>query len=101
MLDPEIYREELELGLIPISSQVLDFFHHLDTHPRTILSARFGDGKSYFLQHVNDEPCDEAGVYEFLTIYPVNYQVADNRDIFELVKHQQVLREWYIPLLAQ
>ena len=86
MLDPEIYREELELGLIPISSQVLDFFHHLDTHPRTILSARFGDGKSYFLQHVNDEPCDEAGVYEFLTIYPVNYQVADNRDIFELVK---------------
>lgn len=86
MIDRERFEEEIELGLIPISSQVLEFFHHLDTHQRTILSARFGDGKSYFLKHVNEEPCDETGVYEFLTIYPVNYQVADNRDIFELIK---------------
>ena len=69
-----------------LTNQVLEFFHHLDTHPRTILSARFGDGKSYFLKHVNEEPCDEAGTYEFLTIYPVNYQLADNCDIFDLIK---------------
>lgn len=86
MIDRERFEEEIEQGLIPISSQVLEFFHHLDTHPRTILSARFGDGKSYFLKHVNEEPCDEAGTYEFLTIYPVNYQLADNCDIFELIK---------------
>lgn len=86
MIDRERYEEEIERGLIPISSQVLDFFHHLDTHPRTILSARFGDGKSYFLRHVNEEPCEESEAYEFLTIYPVNYQVAENQDIFELIK---------------
>lgn len=86
MIDTERYKEEIENGLIPISNQVVDFFHHLETHPRTILSAKFGDGKSYFLHHVNEEPCDYEGAYEFLTIYPVNYQVAENRDIFELIK---------------
>lgn len=35
--------------IIPIEEKIKDFKIHLDSHPRTILSAKFGDGKSYFL----------------------------------------------------
>ena len=34
---------------IPVDERMLEFKRHLDCHPRTILSAKFGDGKSYFL----------------------------------------------------
>lgn len=60
-----------------------DFEKHLKSHPRTILSARFGDGKSFFLAAAEKELKHR---YAFLKVYPVNYQVADNQDIFEYVK---------------
>lgn len=30
--------------------------------------------------------------FEFITLYPVNYQVLDNKDIFELIKHDVLLQ---------
>lgn len=76
---------------IPIDNEIEEFRYHLDTHDRTILSARFGDGKSYFLsKFVNDSQVTEK--YTFLTIYPVNYQVVENRDIFELIKRDILLQ---------
>lgn len=77
--------------LIPIDDAIEAFRHHLDAHDRTILSARFGDGKSFFLSHfIEDEDVKEH--YTFLTIFPVNYQVAENRDIFELIKRDILLQ---------
>lgn len=77
--------------IIPIDERIEAFRHHLDVHDRTILSARFGDGKSFFLSHfMADE--DVAKNYTFLTIFPVNYQVAENRDIFELLKRDILLQ---------
>lgn len=70
---------------VPIDGAIKDFARHINANPRTILSSKFGDGKSFFLQKIKDDEGlkDE---YEFLTIYPVNYQVVGNKDIFELIK---------------
>lgn len=77
--------------LIPIDHAIEDFRNHLDAHDRTILSARFGDGKSFFLSHFmeNEEVAEH---YTFLTIFPVNYQVTENRDIFDLIKRDILLQ---------
>ena len=77
--------------LIPIDDAIEAFRHHLDVHDRTILSARFGDGKSFFLSHFMENE-DVAERYTFLTIFPVNYQVTENRDIFELIKRDILLQ---------
>lgn len=70
-------------GIIPVDGAVKEFEKHLKSHPRTILSARFGDGKSFFLAEAEKQL---KGRYTFLKVYPVNYQVADNQDIFEYIK---------------
>lgn len=69
--------------VIPMDGVIKDFDKHLKSHPRTILSARFGDGKSFFLAAAEKKLRKR---YVFLKIYPVNYQVADNQDIFEYIK---------------
>ena len=77
--------------LIPIDDAIEAFRHHIDAHDRTILSARFGDGKSFFLSHFMENE-DVAERYTFLTIFPVNYQVTENRDIFDLIKRDILLQ---------
>lgn len=81
----------MEEILIPIDDAVEAFLHHLDAHDRTILSARFGDGKSFFLSHFIENE-DVVERYTFLTIFPVNYQVTENRDIFDLIKRDILLQ---------
>ncbi len=56
----------------------------LEGNDRIILSAPFGAGKTYFLKEFFEENTDK---YEFIHLYPVNYSVASNEDIFELVKY--------------
>lgn len=70
---------------MPIDVAIRDFAKHINANPRTILSSKFGDGKSFFLQKIKED-ADLKNEYEFLTIYPVNYQVVGNKDIFELIK---------------
>lgn len=78
-------------SVIPIDVAIGDFKNHLLSHPRTILSAKYGDGKTYFLsQFVNDATVKEN--FNFLTIYPVNYQVLENKDIFDLIKRDLLLQ---------
>lgn len=75
----------MEDFIIPIDLAIKGFYNHLLANPRTILSSKFGDGKSYFLENFkNTDFVKEQFV--FLTIYPVNYQVASNEDIFNLIK---------------
>lgn len=74
-----------ESFIIPIDDKIKEFKKYLDLNPRIIFSAKFGDGKSYFLSKFkdNEDVCNE---YKILTIHPVNYQVLENKDIFELIK---------------
>lgn len=70
------------LDYIPIESAMRDFLTHLKSHPRTIFSAGFGEGKSFFFNQFKAQYDDIV----FITLYPVNYQVASNQDIFDLIK---------------
>ncbi|MGX7835563.1 hypothetical protein ACWKSR_10475, partial [Campylobacter fetus subsp. venerealis] len=61
------------------------FLAHLDlkNNYRIIFSGGFGTGKTYFL----DDFFKEHVKYEAIHIYPVNYSVSSNEDIFELIKY--------------
>lgn len=69
--------------IIPMDNAIKEFGLHLKSHPRTILSAKFGDGKSTFLNAAEKKLKNRL---LFLKIFPVNYQVADNLDVFDLIK---------------
>jgi len=58
---------------IDISELIEQFSQHLADNDRTVFSARFGDGKSYFL---NEFMASRQEEYEFIVLYPVNYQIA-------------------------
>lgn len=55
----------------------------LEDNNRIIFSGIFGIGKTYFL----DKYFKENEKYNVIHLYPVNYSVAKNEDIFELVKY--------------
>ena len=68
---------------IRVDESIASFHEHLSLNDRVILSARFGDGKTSFLHDFMDAVCDE---YEFIVLYPVNYQIAPNEAIMEYIK---------------
>lgn len=74
---------------IPIDSHLEDFREYLNANERCIFSARFGDGKSYFLSEFMKKYKNK---YLFITIYPINYQVSENKDIFEYIKRDILIR---------
>lgn len=74
---------------IPITQHLESFYEHLQSNDRTIFSAKFGDGKSYFLKEFKEKYKDD---YYFITLYPVNYSVAENTDIFEYIKRDIIIR---------
>lgn len=75
---------ELVMNFIQIDSDLERFDYHLKVNPRVIFSARFGDGKTFFLnKFITGYSKDRL----FLTIHPVDYSVASNEDIFEYIKH--------------
>lgn len=74
---------------IDITDKVEQFRNHMERCPRTILSAKFGDGKTYFLNQLKNNLADQ---YMFFTLRPVNYSVATNEDIFEYVKYDILLQ---------
>lgn len=74
---------------IPITQHLESFYEHLQSNDRTIFSAKFGDGKSYFLKEFKEKYKDD---YYFITLYPVNYSVAENADIFEYIKRDIIIR---------
>lgn len=73
------------IGEKELKSKLFDFKNHLEHADRMILSAKFGDGKSFFLQKIRED-VETFKEYEFITLYPVNYVVAPNEDIFEFIK---------------
>lgn len=81
-----IDNNEEMIDVKPICRQFKQYF---EIDNRCILSAKFGDGKSYFLSKFTQMYSDEC---LFITIYPVNYQVMENGEIFELIKRDILLR---------
>lgn len=81
---------------IDITAELKDFNNHIKVNKNIILSAPFGDGKSYMLQQFKEKYYDD---YHFITLYPVNYSIADNGDILEYIKRDiifQLLRDGFI-----
>lgn len=74
---------------IPLDKEINRFAVHLKNNPRVIFSAKFGDGKTYFLKRFKQS---EANTFRVLTLYPVNYSVAQNEDIFEYIKRDILLQ---------
>ena len=54
---------------IDVTPLIYKFEEHLRANDRTIFSARFGDGKTFFLKEFMDLFSDK---YEFIVLYPVN-----------------------------
>lgn len=75
--------------MIPIDAEINEFKEHLKRQDRVIFSAKFGDGKSYFLDRFKKRLKNQ---YLFLTIYPVNYPVSENKDIIEYIKRDIILQ---------
>lgn len=82
---------KIDLKEIDLREKIDDFTQYLATTDRIILSAKFGDGKTYFLNQLRqDERLSKE--YKFFTIYPVNYSVAKNEDVFEYIKRDIILQ---------
>lgn len=79
------------IGKNEINNKLDDFKKHLEHADRMILSAKFGDGKSFFLQKAREDKIRFEN-YDFFTIYPVNYSVAKNEDIFEYIKRDIIIQ---------
>jgi len=82
---------KIDFREIDLKDKIDDFSQYLETTDRIILSAKFGDGKTYFLNQLRqDETLNKD--YKFFTIYPVNYSVAKNEDVFEYIKRDIILQ---------
>lgn len=80
-------------NIIPVDNTMKQFEDHLLSHDRVILSAKFGDGKSFFLNEFKKRIKNDPNTpFELITLYPVNYQVLENKDVFEIIKHDVLLQ---------
>lgn len=68
---------------IDITLELERFETHLMNNPRTIFSAKFGDGKTYFLKEYTELHKTDT---LFIVLHPINYSVAANEDVFEYIK---------------
>lgn len=71
------------MEIIDITNKLRDFEEHLNLNRQTIVSAKFGDGKTYFLNQYIESHKDDTF---FIVLHPVNYIVSPNEDIFEYIK---------------
>lgn len=87
-----------KIQTIPYGSTTQTFNSHINDEQnyRTIFSGRFGSGKTSFLKEYFET--NEAN-YEVFHLFPVNYQVAQNEDIFELIKYDILFKfiekDWF------
>lgn len=79
---------EIRLGreTINVFSPLNDFDDFLSNrvNSKILFSAPFGSGKSFFLDYYFNQ--SRKNDYQIFTLYPVNYSVAQNEDIFRYIK---------------
>lgn len=76
----------ITMDTIDISQNIQDFKQVFENESRIIFSARFGDGKSCFLNEFMKSYDEKKNDYYFFTLHPVNYVVEENRDVIEYIK---------------
>ena len=74
------------MDTIDIFQNIQDFKQVFENESRIIFSAKFGDGKSYFLNEFMKSYDEKKNDYYFITLHPVNYVVEENRDVIEYIK---------------
>lgn len=78
---------EVQIGsdLIDLSNPITEFNDHISNPSNTkiLFSAPFGQGKTTFLDFFFNLPSNR---YEVFKVFPVNYAVASNEDIFRYIK---------------
>ena len=86
-----IKQATLKMKEIPVDSQVEQFEAHLaiPDNDRIFFSGKFGSGKTYFLKQFFKSKPEEFNV---IHIYPVNYSIASNEDIMELIKADIIIQ---------
>ena len=62
---------------IDIFNNINDFKQVFESESRIIFSAKFGDGKSYFLDKFMKSYDEKKNDYYFITLHPVNYVVEE------------------------
>lgn len=67
---------------IDISHELTRFQQHLENNRQTILSAKFGDGKTYFLNEYIKQHEEDTF---FVVLHPVNYVVSPNEDYLNIL----------------
>lgn len=77
---------------IDISSTLDKFTQFVENSSRMILSAKFGDGKSYLLNKFMEQDNPKNSQYYFVVLHPVNYVVEENKDIIEYIKRDILLQ---------
>lgn len=70
---------------------LVDFKQHLNQtgNKRILFSGPFGTGKSTFLKEFSENENED---FFYLKIFPVNYSVSANEDVFELIKFDLLLQ---------
>lgn len=86
----ELIIESVEFN-IPMNNPLLSFKEHLDQeqNSKILFSAPFGSGKTTFLKYFFQEQLSE---YEAIHLFPVNYSVATNEDIFQYIKAEVLIQ---------
>jgi len=71
---------------IPISGLYPSFksFLDIENNNRIFFSGKYGIGKTYFLRNYFEQNNEDYDVYH---LFPVNYQIFANEDIFDLIKY--------------
>lgn len=68
-----------------------DFKSHIEDvdNERIIFSGRYGSGKTTFLSDYFNQ-IDAKEEYDVYKLYPVNYSIASNEDIFSYIKYDLI-----------
>ena len=74
------------MDTIALYQNIQVFKKVFENESRIIFSAKFGDGKSYFLNEFMKIYDEKVNDYYFITLHPVNYVVEENRDVIEYIK---------------
>lgn len=84
-----IYYDNVFFDLTKSIFDDFDEFYSLKSNTKIIFSAPFGQGKTTFLKHFFEH---KGETVELFRLFPVNYSVSQNEDIFQYIKCEILLQ---------
>lgn len=82
--------DKLNLALFEEANEQFNTHLNAVNNNRIIFSGKFGHGKTTFLRWFFDQEAQQKK-YNVIRLFPVNYSVASNEDIFEYIKYDILL----------